>query len=441
MQSKVFVSYSRADLAFVKKLTADLKTLGVDIWLDLLDIRLGSLWDVEIGTALNECNCVLFVASQASVQSKNALDEVYAALEDNKRVVPIRIDNCKLPFRLKRLQYYDVTDNYDEVLQTVRSTLMLKVNEDRQPQQQTEKEQLREEEWHEQEKRLQPQKSSRKAYYIAGSVVAGIAIILWIIVASSSSHSSPGFSKADTSATSSTLASDSFHSRTSNDTSTMKGATSIAGSLKIHTPGKLPVKNSSSLKATENNADTKEQSPAGKASLPSNEKERPKSSYDLVMEGGAYYNASKYPLAREKWNEAARLGNSAAMRNIGIMYELGRGEDMNYDKAIDWFNAAKKKGDTEVKDDIARVQGKKSDALVEEGGAYYNADQFTLAREKWDEAAKLGNNGAMRNIGIMYEYGRGTSIDLEQALKWYNASKQRGNLQVDTDIKRVESKQ
>ena len=159
------------------------------------------------------------------------------------------------------------------------------------------------------------------------------------------------------------------------------------------------------------------------------------------MEGGGYYNALKYPLAREKWNEAARLGNSAAMRNIGIMYELGRGEDMNYDKALDWFNAAKNKGDTEVKDDIARVLGKKSDALVEEGGAYYNADKFTLAREKWDEAAKLGNNAAMRNIGIMYEYGRGMSVDLEQALRWYNASKQLGNLQVDTDIKRVKSKQ
>jgi cytoskeletal protein RodZ len=435
MQSKVFVSYSRADSAFVKKLTADLKTLGVDIWLDLLDIPLGSLWDVEIGTALNECNCVLFVASQASVQSKNALDEVYAALEDNKRVVPIRIDNCKLPFRLKRLQYYDVTDNYDEALGTVRSTLMLKVNEHRQAQQQTEEEQMREEEWHEREKRLHPQKSHRKAYYIAGSVVAGVAIILWIIVASSSSHNSPGFSKADTSATSSTLASDSFHSRTSTDTS------AIADSTKIHTPGKLPQKTPSNLKATEINADTKKQSPASKASLPANEKERPKNSYDLVMEGGAYYNALKYPLAREKWNEAARLGNSAAMRNIGIMYELGRGEDMNYDKALEWFNTAKNNGETEVKDDIARVQGKKSLALVEEGGAYYNAGKFALAREKWDEATKLGNNDAMRNIGIMYEFGRGTSIDLEQALRWYNASKQGGNPQVDTDIERVKSKQ
>jgi len=312
MQSKVFVSYSRTDSVFVKKLTADLKILGVNIWLDLLDIPLGSLWDVEIETALNQCNCVLFVASRASVQSKNALDEVYAALEENKRVVPIRIDNCKLPFRLKRLQHYDVTENYDEVLQIVCSNLMLKVNEDRPPQQQAVEEQLQEKEWHEQEKRMQPQKFfPRKAYYIGGSVVAAIAIILWIIVASSSSHSSPDFSKTDSSATSSTSASDSFHSRTSIDTSAMTSVRLIADSLKIYSRGKL-----GNLKATENNADTKVQSPAGKTSLPVNEKERPKSSYDLVMEGGAYYNAFKYPLARAKWNEAARLGNSAAMRNI-----------------------------------------------------------------------------------------------------------------------------
>ena len=440
MQSKVFVSYSRADSAFVKKLIADLKTLGVDIWLDLLDIPLGSLWDVEINTALNECNCVLFVASEASVQSKNALDEVYAAMEDNKRVVPIRIDNCKLPFRLNRLQHYDVTDNYDEALQTVRSNLILKVNEHRQPQQQTEEEQMREEEWHEQEKRLRQKKSPRKAYYIVGSVVAGAAIILWIVVASSSSHRSPGVSKADTSATSSNVARDSFHTRTSSDTSARKVVTSIIDSTKINTPSKLPVKNSRSLKTAENNTDTKKQIPASKTSLPANENEKSKSSYDLVMEGGAYYNALKYPLAREKWNEAARLGNSAAMRNIGLMYELGRGEDVNYDKALEWFNTAKNNGET-VKDDVARVQGKKSLALVLEGGDYYNAGKFDLAREKWDEAAKLGNSDAMRNIGIMYEFGRGTSIDLEQALRWYNASKQSGNQQVDTDIGRVKSKQ
>ncbi len=129
MQNKVFVSYSRSDSLFVKKVSADLKNLGINIWLDQLDIPLGSVWDLEVEKAVNECSAVLFFASVSSVVSNNALNEVYTALEDNKRVIPIRIDNCNIPFRLKRLQHYDLTENYEEGLMVLSKALRSKMDE------------------------------------------------------------------------------------------------------------------------------------------------------------------------------------------------------------------------------------------------------------------------------------------------------------------------
>jgi len=79
---KIFFSYSRVDGAeFALKLARDLKQKGFDVWIDQEDIRAGAEWDLEIGHALETCDCLLFLESEKSVASNNVLDEVYYALE------------------------------------------------------------------------------------------------------------------------------------------------------------------------------------------------------------------------------------------------------------------------------------------------------------------------------------------------------------------------
>ena len=97
---KIFFSYSREDAsAFALKLAGDLKNAGFDVWIDQQDIRAGAEWDIEIGKALETCDCLLFIESEKSVASKNVLDEVYYALDQNKRVIPIITRDSKTPFR------------------------------------------------------------------------------------------------------------------------------------------------------------------------------------------------------------------------------------------------------------------------------------------------------------------------------------------------------
>lgn len=111
---KIFFSYSRHDASdFALKLATDLKKEGFKIWIDQQDIRAGSEWDIEIEKALETCDCLLFVESPKSVASTNVLNEVYYALEQNKRVIPVIINDSKTPFRLQRLQFIDFSSDYN----------------------------------------------------------------------------------------------------------------------------------------------------------------------------------------------------------------------------------------------------------------------------------------------------------------------------------------
>ncbi|MEO8710605.1 MAG: toll/interleukin-1 receptor domain-containing protein [Parafilimonas sp.] len=120
---KIFFSYSRIDSAFAVKLALDLKKAGFDVWIDQEDIRAGSEWDLEVEKALTTCDCLLFIQSEKSVASANVLDEVYYAVGENKRVIPLVINDCKPPFRISRLQHINFIEDYDSGLAELENNL------------------------------------------------------------------------------------------------------------------------------------------------------------------------------------------------------------------------------------------------------------------------------------------------------------------------------
>lgn len=110
---KIFFSYSRQDGAeFSLKLAVDLKKRGFNVWIDQQDIRAGTEWDLEVEKALETCDCLLFVETEKSVVSNNVLDEVYYALGQNKKVIPLIVVDSKTPFRIQRIQHVDFTKDY-----------------------------------------------------------------------------------------------------------------------------------------------------------------------------------------------------------------------------------------------------------------------------------------------------------------------------------------
>jgi WD40 repeat protein len=85
----LLISYSRRDLAFARRLTAGLEARGKDVWVDLDDIMPSAPWMDEIRVAIAEADSVVVVISPDSVTSEVCRTELQAAVDLNKRLVPV----------------------------------------------------------------------------------------------------------------------------------------------------------------------------------------------------------------------------------------------------------------------------------------------------------------------------------------------------------------
>jgi formylglycine-generating enzyme required for sulfatase activity len=123
-QRRTFLSYSRANKEFALKLARELKSEGFPVWLDLLDIPLGARWDVEVEKALIECEVFMIIITKDSIASENVLDEIGYAIDSGKRFLPVLMEKCNIPLRLRRFQYVDFTDkNFDEGVEKAKELL------------------------------------------------------------------------------------------------------------------------------------------------------------------------------------------------------------------------------------------------------------------------------------------------------------------------------
>jgi TIR domain len=118
-----FVSYSRVDSEFAMQLAEHLKAAGANVWLDQLDIEPGTPWDSAIEEALLKSTHMLVVLSTVSVTSDNVRDEVSYALSQQMKVIPVLYRECKVPFRLARLQHIDFRNDYDIAFKALLKTL------------------------------------------------------------------------------------------------------------------------------------------------------------------------------------------------------------------------------------------------------------------------------------------------------------------------------
>lgn len=119
----VFFSYSRNDAQFVLNLATDLRSAGINLWIDQLDIVAGDRWDHAVEAALENAPCLLVVLSPDSVASQNVMDEVSFGLEKNKTIVPVLLRSCDIPFRLRRFHYIDFTIEYPKSFSQLLATL------------------------------------------------------------------------------------------------------------------------------------------------------------------------------------------------------------------------------------------------------------------------------------------------------------------------------
>ncbi len=69
------------------------------------------------------CRELVVILSPASVESRNVMDEVAFALEEGKAIIPVVHKDCRIPFRLRRLQYVDFKSDHSAALKSLVSAL------------------------------------------------------------------------------------------------------------------------------------------------------------------------------------------------------------------------------------------------------------------------------------------------------------------------------
>lgn len=85
----VFISYSRRDEDFVRKLHTALAVAERDVWIDWEDIPLSADWWQEICDGIESTNTFVLIVSPHSIASPVCNFEVAHALKHNKHIVPI----------------------------------------------------------------------------------------------------------------------------------------------------------------------------------------------------------------------------------------------------------------------------------------------------------------------------------------------------------------
>lgn len=106
--AQVFISYSRKDLSFVEKLSADLEAAGLDVWYDKTDLSGGSHWTIEIQNAIKNSNYFIVVLSPDSAISNWVEIEFLFASKHQRKIIPLMYRACDLPIYCMNLNYLDV---------------------------------------------------------------------------------------------------------------------------------------------------------------------------------------------------------------------------------------------------------------------------------------------------------------------------------------------
>ena len=129
-KQRTFISYPRKNAEFALKLARELKSAGFDVWFDQLDIPAGARWDDEVQKALAECGIFLVVLTPEAIESENVKDEIGYAIDSRKRILPVLLKPCNIPFRLRRFHYVDFTMlDYDLGIETAEKLLTSLINE------------------------------------------------------------------------------------------------------------------------------------------------------------------------------------------------------------------------------------------------------------------------------------------------------------------------
>lgn len=126
----------------------------------------------------------------------------------------------------------------------------------------------------------------------------------------------------------------------------------------------------------------------------------------------------------------AEAGKVQAMYEVGRMYELGRGVDIDYAAAAKWYQRAAEAGNAAARARLGRLY------LQGRGVPKDPARAFQLLQQ----AARNNIPSAQYELGRLYETGTGVARDLDAAEQWYRRARTGGDYRAESRLRQLQNR-
>ena len=131
-QPKIFLGYAAEDLPWADRLFEELEERGFAPWLDRRKLLPGQNWPRAIDEAIETSDFFVACFSHLSVSKKGSFQsEIRYALDCARRVpldetflIPVRLDDCRVPWKIRReIQYIDLFPDWNRGVRRILSVI------------------------------------------------------------------------------------------------------------------------------------------------------------------------------------------------------------------------------------------------------------------------------------------------------------------------------
>lgn len=126
---RIVICHASENKPIVQALYDRLVNAGYEPWLDSKELLPGMVWDMEIKKALRGSDAVIICLSSISVAKEGYIQKELKfsqdIFEEKPRgtifLIPLRLDNCEIPFDLQHIQWgnYTAPDGFDKLIQAL----------------------------------------------------------------------------------------------------------------------------------------------------------------------------------------------------------------------------------------------------------------------------------------------------------------------------------
>lgn len=417
----VFISYSRRDyvdssgklirnniISYIKdSLTAE----GISYWFDEDGIYSGDEFASIITKAIRNSKVFLFVSSKNSNASEWTSNEISAAMEFKKTIIPFRIDNSpyndSVMMKIISLDYIECKNRDRAIAQLIRAIKhRLQVRREYKEVKAVPAKVSLEMKF----QRLFNNKLSKKILWATILITVGSLIFF---LANSNKYRLGDLLKVGYD--SSILKNDEAKVDSARDFLTEDS------SGKDGLEEKMGIKDG--VKVDQNEKEVRESVPErkhnGDKEISENTVLNEEDGFKLYLEGRELYSRNRYSDAYNKLSQSAELGDPKGINALGVCFLHGNGTNKDCSKAVKLFREAARLGDDNAMNNLG-------DCYLKGQGVernYYEAVRF------FQQAAAKGNAKAQNNLGYCYTRGYGVSQNYTEAVKWYKKASEQGEIQ------------